>query len=63
MFWWCKREPFYKINHAYAVEQGDPEWLGYINDFVKKIKKDDRLKKHAEENALLPIAHLDSIGN
>jgi len=52
-------EPFYEINYAYAIEQGDPEWLAYINDFVKQIKSDGRLKKHAEENGLLPIAHLN----
>ena len=52
-------QPFYKIGYAYAVQQGDPEWLAYINEFVKKIKKDGRLKKHAEKNGLLPIAHLD----
>ncbi len=54
-------EPFYEINYAYAMQQGDPEWLAYINEFVKQIKVDGRLKKHAEENGLLPIAHLDSL--
>ena len=52
-------EPFYEINYAYAIEQGDPKWLAYINDFVKQIKSDGRLKKYAEENGLLPIAHLE----
>lgn len=52
--------PFHKINYAYAVQQGDQQWLDYINTFVKKIKQDGRLKKHAEENGLLPIARLDS---
>lgn len=56
-------EPFYEINYAYAIQKGDPEWLAYINDFVQQIKSDGRLKKHAEENGLLPIAHLDSTGN
>lgn len=53
-------EPFYEINYAYAVQKGDPEWLAFINDFVKRIKVDGRLKKYAGENGLLPIAHLDS---
>lgn len=53
-------EPFYKIDYAYAIQQGDPEWLSYINNFVKQIKVDGRLKKHAKKNGLLPIAHLES---
>lgn len=52
-------EPFYEINYAYAMQQGDPQWLAYINAFVNQIKTDGRLKKHADENGLLPIAHLD----
>ncbi len=42
------------------MQQGDPEWLAYINDFAKQIKADGRLKKYADENGLLPIAHLNS---
>lgn len=53
-------KPFHTINYAYAVQQGDLKWLDYVNMFVKKIKKDGRLKKHAKENGLLPIARLDS---
>ena len=53
-------EPFYTMNYAYAVEQGDAEWLAYVNDFVKQIKMDGRLRKHAEENGLLAIARFDS---
>ena len=52
-------KPFHSINYAYAVQQGEPEWLAYINAFVQQIKKDGRLKKHAAENGLLPIAQLD----
>ncbi len=52
-------ESFYEINYAYAINKGDAEWLARINTFVKLIKNDGRLKKHAEENGLLPIAYLD----
>ena len=51
--------PFHKTEYAYAINKGDPEWLAYINGFVKRIKADGRLKKHAEANGLLPIAILD----
>jgi len=50
--------PFHKTDYAYAINKGDPEWLAYINNFVKRIKADGRLKKHAEDNGLLPIAIL-----
>jgi len=52
-------KPFWKTEYAYAINKGDPEWLAYINGFVKRIKADGRLKKNAEENGLLPIAILD----
>ncbi|MCW8914446.1 MAG: ABC transporter substrate-binding protein [Magnetovibrio sp.] len=52
-------KPFWKTEYAYAINKGDPEWLAYINGFVKRIKADGRLKKHAEANGLLPIAVLD----
>ena len=52
-------KPFWKTEYAYAVNKGNPEWLAYINGFVKRIKADGRLKKHAEANGLLPIAILD----
>jgi len=51
--------PFHKTEYAYAINKGDPEWLAYINGFVKRIKTDGRLKKHAENNGLLPIAILE----
>ncbi|HEY9080681.1 ABC transporter substrate-binding protein [Magnetovibrio sp.] len=51
--------PFYKTEYGYAINKGDPEWLAYINDFVKRIKADGRLKEHAEANGLLPIAILE----
>lgn len=37
------------------------ENLGLISHPVKQIKVDERLKKHAEENDLLPIVHLESL--
>lgn len=52
-------ETFYKTNYAYAINKGDTEWLSYINNFVKRIKTDGRLKKYAEENGLLAIAQLE----
>ena len=52
-------KPFWKTEYAYAINKGDPEWLTYINNFIKRIKIDGRLKKHAEDNGLLPIAILD----
>ena len=51
--------PFHKTEYAYAINKGDPEWLAYINGFVGRIKSDGRLKKHAQDNGLLPIAILD----
>lgn len=50
--------PFYEIDYAYAVQKGDPDWLDYVNNFVKRIKQDGRLEKYAEKNGLLPIAYL-----
>lgn len=50
--------PFYEIDYAYAVQKGDPAWLDYVNNFVKRIKDDGRLQKYAEKNGLLPIAYL-----
>lgn len=50
--------PFHTTDYAYAINKGDPEWLAYINGFVKRIKADGRLKKHAKDNGLLPIAIL-----
>ena len=52
-------EPFWKTEYAYAINKGDQAWLNYINEFVKRIKADGRLKKHAEANGLLPIAILE----
>ena len=52
-------KPFWKTEYAYAINKGNPDWLAYINGFVKRIKVDGRLKKHAEANGLLPIAILD----
>ena len=52
-------KPFWKTEYAYAINKGEPEWLDYINGFIKRIKADGRLKKHAEDNGLLPIAILD----
>lgn len=44
------------IQYAYAIKKGQPEWLERVNAFVKAIKTDGRLEKHAKENGLLPIA-------
>lgn len=45
-----------KIQYAYAIKKGQPEWLERINTFVQEIKTDGRLKHYAEKNNLLPIA-------
>lgn len=44
-----------QFDYAYAVKQGQPAWLGFINNFVQQIKTDGRLIQYAEKHNLLPI--------
>lgn len=48
-------EELKKTDYAYAVRQGDPQWLATVNEFVARIKKDGRLEKAAQANNLTPI--------
>lgn len=55
-------EPTSTINltdYAYAVPQGDAEWLDRVNQFVRSIKSDGRLRLAAEPFGLLPIIVTD----
>ncbi len=60
MYDWAKlltpKQATEQIQYAYAIKQGQPEWLKRINTFVRAIKADGRLKKAAQKNSLLPIA-------
>ncbi|MFG1490019.1 ABC transporter substrate-binding protein, partial [Oceanospirillum sp. HFRX-1_2] len=49
-----------QFQYAYAVKQGQPEWLKRVNQFVTDIKADGRLKRYAEKNNLVPIALIPS---
>ena len=46
---------FYVLPYAYAVKPGDEEWLNLMNDFVKKIKTDERLDSAAKRYRLTDI--------
>ncbi|TDP62519.1 ABC transporter substrate-binding protein [Roseateles toxinivorans] len=48
-------QPFFVLPYAYAVKQGDAEWLGQIDDFVARIKRDGRLLAAAKRNGLAEI--------
>lgn len=41
--------------YAYAVPKGEPDWLKVVNDFLKTVKADGRLKASAETHGLTPI--------
>lgn len=47
--------PIRVIPYAYAVRPGDGDWLGKMNDFVARIKRDGRLKAAAEKNGLSQV--------
>lgn len=42
-------------DYAYAVQKQNPEWLDFVNAFVRKVKADGRLAMAAEKNELAPI--------
>ncbi|MBT9501466.1 MAG: amino acid ABC transporter substrate-binding protein [Burkholderiaceae bacterium] len=48
-------QPFFVLPYAYAVRQGDAGWLGLIDDFVGRIKRDGRLLAAAKRNGLAEI--------
>lgn len=43
---------FHVLPYAYAVKQGDDEWLATVNAFVARIKRDGRLETAAKRNGL-----------
>ncbi|MBT9459755.1 MAG: amino acid ABC transporter substrate-binding protein [Burkholderiaceae bacterium] len=48
-------QPFFVLPYAYAVRQGDAEWLSQIDEFVARIKRDGRLLAAAKRNGLADI--------
>jgi ABC-type amino acid transport substrate-binding protein len=49
-------EPFSVLPYGYAVKPGDDTWLGQIDEFVVRTKRDGRLKAAAARHGLGPIA-------
>ena len=49
------KEPYHVLPYAYAVKQGDQEWLARVNAFVRAIKEDGRLALAAQKFGLTPI--------
>ncbi len=49
------RAPYHVLPYAYAVKQGDLEWLARVNTFVRAIKEDGRLAQAAQKFGLTPI--------
>ncbi len=47
--------PFHVLPYAYAVKPGDDAWLGRIDEFVARIKRDGRLEAAARRNGLSEI--------
>lgn len=52
-------KPFSPVNYAYAIKQGDEEWLAVLNKFVSSIKTDGRLMNAARRYNLVPIVVRD----
>lgn len=50
---------FSPVNYAYAIKQGDEEWLALLNKFVSSIKADGRLLNAARRYNLVPIVVRD----
>lgn len=48
-------KPFHVMPYAYAVRQGDPEWLAQMESFVARIKADGRLRAAAKRHRLEDI--------
>lgn len=47
--------PVSPTDYAYAVRQGEPDWLSRVDAFVDSIRKDGRLAAAAERFGLTPI--------
>ena len=47
--------PFHVLPYAYAVKQGDPQWLAAVDAFVARIQRDGRLEAAAARHGLAPI--------
>lgn len=47
--------PVSPTNYAYAVRQGDPDWLARVDAFVAAIKRDGRLAQAAARHGLSAI--------
>lgn len=47
--------PYHVLPYAYAVKQGDQEWLARVNAFVRAIKDDGRLSQAAQKFGLTAI--------
>lgn len=50
---------FHPVSYAYAVKQGDAEWLAALNRFVARIKRDGRLDQAARRFGLSSIVVTD----
>jgi ABC-type amino acid transport substrate-binding protein len=50
--------PFHVLPYAYAVRQGDDEWLRTVDAFVQRIQADGRLLAAARRHRLEPIVVL-----
>jgi len=48
-------QPFHVLPYAYAVKQGDAEWLAVVDKFVAQIKRDGRLRSVAARHGLSDI--------
>ena len=51
-------KPFSPMPYAYAVKPGDDEWLGQLEQFVARIKRDGRLESAAKRFGLSDIVLL-----
>lgn len=47
--------PFHTLPYAYAIVQGDAQWLGTLNAFVLRIQRDGRLEAAAQRHGLASI--------
>lgn len=47
--------PLHVTDYAYAVPQGEREWLARVDVFVSQVKRDGRLAQAARPHNLLPI--------
>ena len=50
--------PVNPVDYGFAVKKGQPEWLAYVNAFIRKVRADGRLLKAAKANDMEPIVVL-----